>query len=162
MSKFWNYSVEEVEELRERVIIEAKKLLNTPFAHRGRTRFGVDCLGFVYLAYIKAGIPSIACGDGKPYESNWYWFCDKERYLDSLLKYTEFVEEPIKADIVVFRCFKDIVTHGGIYIGNNSFIHAPSGNSPSHRKVRIDNLDHRYWGNKKRFAGFLRFKGFIN
>ena len=47
-----------------------------------------------------------------------------------------------------------MVTHGGIYIGNNSFIHAPSG-----RKVKKDDLDHRYW--KARFGGYLRFKGFI-
>lgn len=156
----WNYTAEEVIELREKVIIEAKKLLNTPFAHRGRTRFGVDCLGFVYLAYIKAGITGIRDGDGKVYEPNWFWFCDKERYLDNLLTYADFVKEPMRADIVLFRCFKEIVTHGGIYLEDGNFIHAPSGNSPHNRKVRLDNLSHRYWGSSKIFAGYLRFKGF--
>ena len=155
----WNYTKEEVETLRERVVTEAKKLLNTPFSHRGRTRFGVDCLGFVYLAYIKAGIPSIRDGDGKVYEPNWYWFCDKERYLDNLLTYADFVDEPIRGDILTFKCFKDIVTHGAISLGGIDYIHAPSGNSPHTRKVKLDNLDHKYWG--KRFYKYLRFKGFI-
>lgn len=157
----WNYSLEEIEELRERVIIEAKKLWNTPFAHRGRTRFGIDCLGLVYMCFTRAGIPNIKDGDGKVYEPNWYVFCNKERYLDNLLNYCEFIEdEPLKADIPVFKCYGDIVTHGGIYIGDGDFIHAPSGNSPHTRKVKIDNLyHHRYW--KTRFHKFLRFKGFI-
>lgn len=151
-------------EKRERIIQEARKLIGTPFRHMGVTRFGVDCKGFCWLSYYKAGINDIPQGDGRIYEPNWFWFVDKERYLDGILKYFQFTNNPQKADIIIFNCYSSFITHAGIYCGNNNFIHAPSG-----KKVRFDNLDHRYW--KKAFqkakeisnsSGFLIYKGFIN
>jgi cell wall-associated NlpC family hydrolase len=152
----WNYTVEEIEELRIRIATEAKKLKNVPFAHRGRTRFGLDCLGLVWLAFRRAGIPDIPDGDNKNYEVNWFWFCDKQRYLDGLLQYFFFLEneEPLISDIATFKCYnEELVTHGSIYLGNGNFIHARSG-----KKVEIANIEHRYW--KSKFHKFLRFKGF--
>lgn len=158
----WNYSEKEIEELREKVVSEAKKLINTPFSHRGRTRFGIDCLGLVYICYSRAGIPGLKDGDGRIYEPNWYMFCDKERYLDNLLNYCDFVEDGSieKADIPLFKCYENLVTHGGIYISDGNFIHASSGKTKVTRRVRMDNIyDHRYWS--KKLYKFLRFKGFI-
>ncbi|MDY0313760.1 MAG: NlpC/P60 family protein [Bacteroidales bacterium] len=141
------------EEQRERIVTEAKKLIGIPFRHMGVTRGGLDCKGCCWLAYYRAGI-NLPQGDGKKYEVNWFWFADKQRYLDGLLKYFDFTDNPKKGDLVVFKCFdEEMITHGGIYIGNRSFIHAPSG-----KKVRPDSLDHRYWN--KKFYKFLVYKGF--
>jgi cell wall-associated NlpC family hydrolase len=149
-----NYTVEEVKEKRERIVAEAHKLIGVPFRHMGVTRFGVDCKGCGYLAYYKAGVP-LPQGDGKIYEPNWFYFVDKERYLDGLLKFFQITKEPLPGDVVVFSCYSKLVTHGGIYIGENNFIHAPS-----RRKVTKESLDHKYW--KSRFRGFLVYKGFLN
>jgi cell wall-associated NlpC family hydrolase len=154
-----NYSVKEVEILRDRIAIESKKLLNVPFQHRGRTRFGLDCIGFLWLTYKRAGIDG-PDNDGKSYEPNWFWFCNKDqRYLDKLLEYFYFVDEPLKGDVLTFHCFdKVLITHIGISLGNITFIHCPSSGSPNNRKVKLDDLDHRYW--KKCFYRFLRYKDF--
>jgi len=38
------------------VIQEARSYLGVPWRHQGRTRKGVDCVGFILLALIKSGI----------------------------------------------------------------------------------------------------------
>jgi cell wall-associated NlpC family hydrolase len=133
------------------IVTEAKKLLNTPFRHRGRTRHGVDCLGFCWLAFRRAGLTHIPDGDRKNYEVNWFWFADEERYLDGLLKYFYPVDIPLPGDLVTFRIFAKKITHAGIYEKDNFFIHARSG-----RRVQRDSLDQKYWQN--RFSGFMRLK----
>lgn len=150
------YSQEEVQEIRQRIVVEAKKLLKIPFCHMGNTKYGCDCKGVPHIAYRKAGIEGIPYSDGKKYEPNWYLFTKEDRYLNFFLKYCDWTNFPKIADLVVFRCFKgvDLITHSGIYIGNGDFIHARSGEC-----VKIDNLEHRYW--KKCFAGYLVFKPFI-
>ena len=137
---------------RKRVVEEAKNLLGTPFRHMGVTRHGLDCKGFGYLAYRRAGL-DLPQGDGKIYEPNWFFFANTERYLDSLLRVFYFVDFPKIADIAVFKCHCNLITHGGVLIDSNKFIHARSG-----RKVEIGELDHKYW--KKVFHGFMRYKGF--
>jgi cell wall-associated NlpC family hydrolase len=145
-------NLEEEKYYRERIVEESKNLLGTPFRHMGVTRHGVDCKGFGYLAYRRAGL-DLPQGDGKIYEPNWFFFINRERYLDSLLNFFYFVSSPKIGDILVFKCHGNIVTHGGIFIGDNKFIHARSG-----RNVQTDTIDHKYW--KKVFHGFMRYKGF--
>jgi cell wall-associated NlpC family hydrolase len=50
-----DYTEEEVAEIRSKIVSNAKQLLNVPFVHRGRTRFGLDCLGLGVLAYRRSG-----------------------------------------------------------------------------------------------------------
>lgn len=149
------YNKEEELIIRDRVIIEAKKLLNVPYAHRGRTRFGIDCLGLPWLAYKRAGIDYLPDNDGKSYGVHWHWTADKERYLDTILKYFNIIEQPFKADLILFKSkSQQFYTHGGIYIQDNTFIHARSS-----KGVKLDNFDdHRFWG--KCSKKFLKFKGF--
>jgi cell wall-associated NlpC family hydrolase len=150
-------SAEKEQEARDLIIAEAHKLYKTPFRHRGRTRKGVDCAGFIYLAYHRAGI-EVPSSDGKMYEPNWFWFIKEgdERYLDTMLKYfryIEFPEQPKIGDLATFKRYGNIVTHAGIIDKNGQFIHAESG-----RYVTFTELEHRYY--KSRFHRFLRYRGF--
>lgn len=141
---------DEEKNIREEIVNQAKKLRGTPFSHRGRTRFGIDCMGLVLLSYRRAGF-SLPDGDGKIYGLNWFWFVKDERYLNGLLNYFNIVSSPEIGDLVMFRCYNKKITHGGIYLGNKNFIHARAG-----RSVTIDSLNHKYWQN--RFVYYMRIK----
>jgi hypothetical protein len=52
------------------------------------------------------------------------------------------VTELIPGDLVFFRVVRNTISHVGIYLGNNQFIHASSTNTGS---VMISNLKDNYW-----------------
>lgn len=47
-------------------------------------------------------------------------------------------------DLVFFRTIRKAVSHVGIYIGNNQFVHAPSRNGA----VRVDSMSEKYWNHR--------------
>ena len=147
-------SIEEEERLRQRILAEAHKLLNVKFAHRGVTRWGVDCKGFIYLSYKKAGV-DVPMGDGKIYMPDWYLFVKPgdNRYLNTMLKYFRYIDNPKLGDLITFTCYEGVVTHGGIVDTKNRFIHAESG-----RRVDFTDIDHRFY--KSRFYKYLRHRSF--
>ncbi|WP_118179160.1 C40 family peptidase [Paraburkholderia phosphatilytica] len=53
-------------------------------------------------------------------------------------------------DLVFFNTMRRAVSHVGIYIGDNKFVHSPSTGST----IRVDDLDDGYW--EKRFTGARR------
>lgn len=59
-------------------------------------------------------------------------------------------------DLVFFNTLKRAFSHVGIYLGENRFIHSPASGG----KVRIENMDLRYW--KQRFNGARRIIGLRN
>ena len=60
------------------------------------------------------------------------------------------VSSPVIGDLVFFEnTYKEGISHMGIYIGNNQFIHAGS------KGVEIASLDSVYW--KEHFVSFKRF-----
>ena len=61
-------------------------------------------------------------------------------------------EELRPGDLVFFNTLGRSLSHVGIYIGNNEFIHAGSRGTP--RAVRINRLDQNYFS--KRFEGARR------
>lgn len=149
------YTSDEILELRNKIIVEAKKLVGIPFSHSGITHSALDCKGCCWLAYLKAGLNYIPSSDGKTYSADWYLFADENRYLEGLLKYFNFTNNPSIGDIVMFATSKrkEIWNHAGILIGNKKFIHARSGH-----KVSSDSLENPHW--KKRFKGYLILKEF--
>ena len=56
-------------------------------------------------------------------------------------------------DLVFFNTRRFAFSHVGIYLGDNSFIHAPNRRS----SVKVASIDGRYW--KKRFNGARRLLG---
>ncbi len=107
----------------------AAAMIGIPYVYGGQTPEGFDCSGLVFYAYRETGI-------------------DVPR--TSLAQYRAAKRIPVSAaqpgDLVFFRIGRQI-SHVGIYVGNNRFIHSPE----TGQTVKINDLDDEYY--KKRFAG---------
>lgn len=114
------------------VVNIAKQFVGTPYVWGGSTAAGFDCSGFIYYVFNKVN-PSM-----KRYSSEGYF--DRSFYVDS----------PQVGDLVFFKnTYKSGISHLGIYVGNNEFIHADSDG------VRVTSLNNVYW--KQHFDSFKRF-----
>jgi LysM repeat protein len=115
------------------VISFAKEVMGVPYVWAGSTPEGFDCSGFIYYAYNKAGKQM-----GR-YSSEGYY------------NRSFYVNEPQPGDLVFFEnTYKKGISHMGIYLGNNEFIHASTTGG-----VMISNLSENYYA--KHFEGFKRF-----
>jgi len=138
MSMLCNYndSIAKVDKKNKRlkIIQTAKKYLGNKYQYGGTNSKGFDCSGFVMHVYSKNGIqlPRMS--------KNQYKRAKKIKRTDLKI-----------ADLVFFITYGSQVSHVGIFIGENSFIHSPS----TDKKIRIDKLDNSYW--KPRIAGFATF-----
>jgi murein DD-endopeptidase len=101
----------------------ATRMLGKPYRYGGASPRGFDCSGLVYYAYHQAGykVPRTS----------------QLQYRDSL---------PVKqahrreGDLLFFR-IEGKVSHVGIYLGDNRFIHAPA----SGKRVTLASLEEPYW-----------------
>lgn len=115
------------------VISFAKEMMGIPYVWAGSTPDGFDCSGFIYYAYNKAGQQM-----GR-YSSEGYY------------NRSFYVNDPQPGDLVFFEnTYKQGISHMGIYLGNNEFIHASTTGG-----VMISNLSEAYYA--KHFEGFKRF-----
>ena len=113
------------------VLTQAKMLLGTPYLWGGTTPAGFDCSGFIYYVHKQAGQTL------KRYSSEGYY--SRSYYVDS----------PKPGDLVFFEnTYKKGISHLGIYLGDNQFIHAGDNG------VVITSLSDSYWSSK--FDGFKR------
>lgn len=117
----------------DKLIAVANEQVGAPYAWAGTTPSGFDCSGFIYYAYKNAGM------NISRLSSQGYF--DRSYYVDA----------PEIGDLVFFaNTYKSGISHMGIYIGDNKFIHASSSSG-----VTIGNLNSSYW--KKHFDSFKRF-----
>ncbi|MFW5769935.1 MAG: C40 family peptidase [Spirochaetota bacterium] len=119
-----------VESVRNGIIETAKSYLGTEYHYGGLGTKGFDCSGFVHHVYLKHGIPI-------PRMSHNQYRKGRKITLDNARP----------ADLVFFTIRGNRISHVGIYLGNNEFIHAPSRG----KEVQVTSLDNSYW--KKRFRG---------
>jgi murein DD-endopeptidase / murein LD-carboxypeptidase len=97
----------------EAIIEFAESLIGTPHVMGGYSRSGIDCSGLVKLAHAQYDV-------ALPRSSH-----DQARYGTII----SAGEELKRGDIVFFHSTykkKHLITHTGIYTGNNKFIHASS------------------------------------
>ncbi|MBT2738372.1 LysM peptidoglycan-binding domain-containing protein [Bacillus sp. ISL-7] len=115
-----------------KMIASAKKLIGVPYVWGGSTPSGFDCSGFVYYAAKQAGIEISRTSAAGFYDRTYY------------------VNTPKPGDIVFFEnTYKKGISHLGIYLGNNQFIHANDSG------VMISNLQSPYY--QAHFESFKRF-----
>ena len=119
----------------EAIIEAGKQLIGTPYVFSGVTTNGFDCSGYVYYLFKQAGID-----------------VPRKSSLNYFLQETTKVKEPVPGDLVFFKnTYIPTVSHVGIYLGDNQFIHASTS-----KGVEITSLQTKYW--QDRFIGFKRFK----
>lgn len=117
--------------LDSKVVSTALSLKGIPYVFGGTTTRGFDCSGFTQYVFKKAG---------------------KNISRNTLTQYAEThaVSNPQPGDLVFFaNTYRAGISHVGIYIGNNQFMHA--GGS----KSGVVSLNDSYWGSK--FHSFRSF-----
>ncbi|MGE8204591.1 LysM peptidoglycan-binding domain-containing protein [Heyndrickxia sp. NPDC080065] len=115
----------------KKLVDEATKLLGTPYEWGGSTIKGFDCSGFIYYVFGKAGV-NLPRTSSEGYYSRSY-----------------YVKSPQIGDLVFFAdTYKSGISHLGIYVGNNQFIHAGDNG------VQLSSLNNSYW--KSHFDGYKR------
>ena len=113
------------------LINTARSLIGTPYVWGGTTPAGFDCSGFIYYVFNQAG-QQLPRTSAEGYYSRSY-----------------YVSSPQPGDLLFFEnTYKTGVSHLGIYIGDNQFIHADSSG------VRITDVNNSYY--KSHFDGYKR------
>ena len=102
----------------------ALQMLGKPYRFGGETPRGFDCSGLVYYSFGKTGVELPRDTQGQRRVGR--------RVQKSALR---------KGDLVFFDQEGKNASHVGIYLGDGSFVHAPS----SGQQVRRDRLDAPYW-----------------
>lgn len=112
------------------VVDQAMKLTGIPYVFGGTTVNGFDCSGFIQYAFKKSGK-------------------DISRTTLSQFAQSKKVTSPQPGDLVFFQnTYRKGISHVGIYIGNNKFVHAGG------KQSQVTSLDNSYW--KSKFHSFKR------
>ncbi|AJD92285.1 N-acetylmuramoyl-L-alanine amidase [Jeotgalibacillus malaysiensis] len=110
----------------------AQSFLGVPYVWGGASPSGFDCSGYIYYVYKQAGYDITRTNAQGQHARSHY------------------VSNPVPGDLVFFEnTYKAGISHVGIYLGNNQFIHANDGG------VQITSLSNSYWNSK--FESFKRF-----
>lgn len=113
----------------------AKQYIGTPYLYGGMTKKGIDCSGFIHItAYegIKLSLP---------------------RTTSALYDHVRIIADSQKmpGDLLFFNTVGSDISHVGLYMGNNQFIHAAS--SGPNTGVIVSSLSENYWGQSYRGVG---------
>jgi cell wall-associated NlpC family hydrolase len=101
---------------RQRVLIEARSWLGTPFHHEAGVkgpRGGVDCAKFLIEVFSRAGV--IEHFAVPHYPPDWHLHRDDERYLLTVLAHAQEVRWPCPGDLALFK-FGRSFSHGAIVL----------------------------------------------
>jgi len=129
--KMFTKSAEKTTDLRRDIVKTAWRFLGCPYIYGGVTRDGFDCSGLVMTIYRLNGL-------NLPRVSRDQYKSGKQVKRSKLQA----------GDLVFFRTGSSkAITHVGIYIGQDEFIHAPGKG----KKVRIGTLSNKYFS--KCYAG---------
>ncbi|HEF4761898.1 TPA: C40 family peptidase [Pseudomonas putida] len=129
---------EDTSDSSQRVIQRAKKLIGKPYKWGGMSEAdGFDCSGLlVYLFRNEAGV-------------------ELPRTTTSMIRedFQRVSRDELQPGDAVFfnHDGRGPVSHVGLYIGHNRFIHAPR----TGQSIRVDSLDNRYWSS--RYSSARRF-----
>jgi cell wall-associated NlpC family hydrolase len=120
---------------RAAVVQVAESAVGAPYRRGGSGSSGFDCSGLVVYSFARAGIA------GLPRSAE-----DLERAASPVA-----LEELEPGDLLFFRLDGGETSHVAIYVGDRTFVHAPSSGK---RVERVD-FDHAYWGPRLAHAGRL-------
>lgn len=120
----------------QRLIDEARLLVGTPWQHQGRTRFGVDCIGFIDLACRNGGLDLAQyCGirDDRNYGRS-----PDPVLLARVERFCTRIERLTPGCLLFFQFPGDrLPRHFGLYTERDTVIHGES-------KIRRQVVEHGY------------------
>ena len=124
---FGNSQVEDAKNKRSTLVTYAKGYIGVPYVYGGLDRTGIDCSGLIYTVArdsIKLQLP---------------------RTVAALYGFVKIIPDNQKeaGDLVFFKTVGDKISHVGIYVGNNQFIHAASDGPNT--GVILSSLNESYW-----------------
>jgi cell wall-associated NlpC family hydrolase len=117
------------------LVMQAVGMLGIRYKYGGNSpESGLDCSGLVAYVFKQA------------------WGTDLPRTSREISMMGQNVDtQDLKpGDLVFYNTLRRGFSHVGIYLGDNKFIHSPSGGG----EVRIENMEQSYW--KNRFDGARR------
>ncbi|MCK5723511.1 MAG: C40 family peptidase [Gammaproteobacteria bacterium] len=128
------YNNSKTSQTKQTVVTTAKRMLGVKYRYGGTSpNRGFDCSGLVQYSHRSAGI-NIPRTTSQQYRAATRI---SKRYLKA-------------GDLVFFKTTPSRgISHVGIYLGNNKFIHAPS----SGKRVKISSMNDKYWRKRFRSAG---------
>lgn len=108
------------------VLFRAMSLVGTPYHFGGNTpQGGFDCSGLVAYIFRDAAdvaLPRTSAAMGR-------------------ILGPELSRRQLRSGDLVFFAAKDVVSHVGVYVGEQRFVHAPNSGGT----VRLDSLDGHWW-----------------
>ena len=117
----------------EKAALTAVSMIGRPYKYKGDSPAGFDCSGLVQYSYQAAGL-------------------DVPHGTKALMNRTRSIDGNLQTgDLLFFNERGKKYSHVGIYLENDTFVHAPSRGG----KVRIDSLQDAYW--KDHFVDARRF-----
>ena len=133
----------------EKRLIE--KYLGVPYRHRGRAMDGLDCWGFLKLAYADIGVRLF---DIEDLEYGKVWgLKGKDYFKDNYANDWVRVAEPQALDGILFLNSRGVANHAGVVLSNRRFIHC------CRQGVVVSRLDDVSWN--KRTEGFYRLRAWL-
>jgi len=123
----------------EEVVAWAKTFLGAPHLMSGTTKKGIDCSGLMMVVHAKYGVRL-------PHSSH-----EQARY-GQIIPMRDSLHN---GDLVFFYdSYNSVnfITHAGMYIGENNFIHASAS-----KGVIITSMDDSYWNKRYLFGTRLKF-----
>lgn len=112
----------------------AASLKGEPYRWGGDDPGGFDCSGLVHYAYARAGLEV-------PRTARQQYEAVRPLYVHQL----------VPGDLVFFTMPGKFLSHVGIYLGDQRFVHALNANHP----VLVSRLDDHYWQHRLVRAGAL-------
>ena len=129
---------------RAAVVDEAMTWIGTSYHHHGRIRgVGVDCAQLLCAVFEKIGlVPPIDPGN---YPVDWHLHRSEEVFSEWMAKLAKpcVQRPPALGDTILFR-FGRTFSHGSIYVGDSTVIHAYIG-----RGVILSRLDEEPIGGRE-------------
>ncbi len=121
--------------LGEEVAVRAIALVGKPYRYGGADLDGFDCSGLVFYIYHELGVevPRTAA---------------EQHHIAAVVSRDEL--QP--GDLLFFRIKRKRISHVGIYVGDNRFVHAPQ----SGKRIQLRSLTEKYYARHWVSAGRLK------
>ena len=131
--------------------------LGTPHINNAKVKgVGVDCGMLLIAALEDSGTIPKNDIKIKPYSNEWHLHRDEEWFKSYVEQYCDKVDDLQVGDFLLYQ-YGRCVSHGAVYIGNNTVVHALVGQG-----VVLSNMDETIFldaKGKSRLRGIYRFRG---